>query len=544
MSVISSLSSFFLLTLIFLQHVLSASPDRDCQRFAFSDDRYGDFSPSAKVKTDESLRAHLAKKLNDIERVDVVMRALKKASFSKHLNSIELSLFQDWLCEKSYFLGSPYFDHFCLYDDIPTLESDEKFVKKYKAFVKEIAFQDAKKNHLSTHKQRIAILYTGGFGGGHKSPACALKQFLSKQGYDILFIDIDEVENKYSPRVLGLKKAEIYSEIFQKEGDVEKAKKLWKLIDQKQTPEMRRSVGDIRSSIKNFDADHIFCVAHHRPGISYLSYSLGIPMTYVHTDHIFNKSLLPVLKEQERQPFVLIQFGALTADKEFFKTIFESFKIKGKTLPHSIKEQLVRLDFPVRESFTKPTTFEEKALREEFAIDPEAIVCKLAMGQNGASDEIRGILKKLVRELRSQKQALHVFVICGKNEKLKESLSRLFLKKSAAKTGLVLHLCGFMEEQEMAKVDKISDVWITKPGGATCAELVKTQKQMLYILTAHHSWEETNAAFLKKLHLGDELLLSKSLVKQIEQRVEVAKHLKKMSQKNSDWREHVLQIVQ
>src|SRR5262249_23178874 len=144
-----------------------------------------------------------------------------------------------------------------------------------------------------------------------------------------------------------------------------------------------------------------------------------------------------------------------------------------------------------------------------------AIVCKLAMGANGLAIDIKKILKRIVREEKRLKRPLNVFVICGKNEDLKEQLKHY----SRAKGKITISIMGFLEEKQMADIDRVSDVWITKPGGSTSAELVQTQKQMLYEINPAHPWERCNAHYLESLHLAKKLTPNRSIIDQIKNRL-------------------------
>jgi UDP-N-acetylglucosamine:LPS N-acetylglucosamine transferase len=499
---------------------------------------------TGKPRGSKLLREDLARKLNDIERVEDIMSAYKKMVRTSHLTPQDEWLLEDWLLQKAYFLGSTFYNHHLLFKDHAHFEKNKRFKKEFERFVEAISQERSRPQELfSTPKKNISILYTGGQGGGHKSPAAALAQFCRTQGHNVQLIDIDELENLYSPVVEGYTKAQVYAEVFQKQGDREKAHKLWQKIEAKQTPESRKYMGDARKYVQIFDTHHIFSVAHHRPGLSAISYALGIPMTYVHTDHIFNKSLVPLLKEQAKLPLPLVSFGALSETNTFFGHVFETLKIKNNRLPEKIADQIVKLDFPVRQSFRPASKTEIEELRHELHIPRNAIVAKIAMGQNGAGDEIIAILKHIYQDAKTLKKPLCLFVICGKNEELRKKILALVERKFSDISSIHVNVCGFMEEKEMAKVDRVSDVWITKPGGSTCAELIKTQKQMLYVLNEHHHWEATNAQYLEKLHLAAELNFEKSIIKQMNARIDESKNVNIKKLEKTDWQVHVKNIL-
>lgn len=491
------------------------------------------------------LREVLAKRLNDIERAEEIDKNYKKLTEKADISQKVRGLFKQWIVEKSYFLGSKYYDHDLVYRRLPWLKKNKKFQESFKRFVHRISssYTLNSREVSSKHKKRVTIVYNGSAGGGHKSPATALAHFLQKRGHAVQFIDADVLIDHYSPTVKGYTRTEIYSEIFQKEGNPKKASALRKIIDKRHKPENRKYMRDLKRKVRKFKPDHIFAVAHHRPEFSYISYQLGVPMTYVHTDHVFNKNLFGLLAEQVHLKKKLITFSALSSERAFVENVFDKFKLKGKELPFSIRKQLVRLDFPVRESFHPVTKKQIEHIRNELHIPQFAIVCKLAMGQTGFENEIKDILKRLIDEEKKVHRPIYVFVVCGTNEHLKKDIEK-FAKKHLSKHSHV-HIIprGYMNEQEMAQVDQISTVWMTKPGGSTCAELVETQKQMLYVFAPHHVWEKTNAKYLRGLNLAAPLSTKKSLVHQIKRRVVIHNRMNLKKLPRTEWQQQAIRIL-
>ncbi len=472
-----------------------------------------------------SFREQLAHKLPDIERVDQIVREYNQLSKKVRLKNKTAKVFKKWLCEKSVFIGSNYYNHNLLFKRIKKLKKNRKFTTAYQEFITNLR-KNARgwsSNRHSQHK-RISILFTGAYGGGHRAPTMAIRNYLESKGHKVQLIDVDEVENRYSPTINGYTKADIYAEIYQKQNDPEKARKLTRQINAAQKIEDKKYLADIRHDILSFEPDHIIAVAHHKPKLAYISYMLGIPMTYVHTDHGFNKILMPLLKEQKRLKTPLVHFAMLDKDPMFKKK--------------PLKKQLERLDFPVRKSFAPATKNEKNAIRDKLQVPHNAHVVKLAMGQNGLSDDIKSILNRIQREEKKLKKELHVFVVCGKNAQLKADLDAF-----PAKGKVHVHTLGFLEEKEMAEIDKASDVWITKPGGSTSAELVQTQKQMLFEINEAHPWEQKNAKFLQKLGLAKKLAKKGSIVTQIQKSIQRHKKLNLQKLPLSLWQLQLDEII-
>ena len=482
-------------------------------------------SMQAEVKP---LRERLAQRLPDIERVDHIVGEYNTLRSKVELDDTTTKAIEDWLCTKCLFLGSKFYDHSLLYHKLPSRKSNSTFERKFKKFSDNITFDDyagLPKEAAETAK-KITILFTGAYGGGHKAPAIALNNYLTEKGYAVQFIDVDEVENRYSPQINGYTKADIYAEVYQKQNDPEKAQKLTRMLNKAQKIEDKKFLGDIRNSVKEFQPDHIFAVAHHKPKLAYISYSLGVPMTYVHTDHGFNNMLLPILYEQERLEHPLIQFGMLAQD-QYYGAV------------ESIVRQLVRLDFPVRASFKPISRKARHKLRDALNIPRNAYVVKLAMGQNGLAKDMTNILSRMKKEQKKLKRQLHVFAVCGKNEMLKNALEKFARGKGKVR----VHILGFLDEKEMAAVDRASDLWITKPGGSTSAELVQTQKQMLYEINKTHPWEQNNADYLESLGLAKKLSKKTSIIRQIQSRIKKHSFINTKNLPLSQWQSQVDSII-
>ncbi len=466
------------------------------------------------------LRVQMATQVPDIERVDAMLVPYKKLISKLSLSNQTRKSIAAWMCRNNIFLGSKYYDHNRLYKAVPHLSRNATFRKAYKTFVSQISVP-AKNYKASNDDARIAILFTGCYGGGHKAPATAISTYFEKQGYQVKLIDVDEVADRYSPVVEGYTRAQIYQEVYQKEGNIKKAHRLREKMKDLQTIESNRYIKDLKDMLVDFRATHIFTVAHHRPELGYLSYQLGLPMLFVHTDYIFHKKLVPILKEQERLKNPLIKFTVLANNRSFFKNAEKMLDIKMQKFSPQIKRQLVKCGFPVRQSFAPVKASEMHHLRRALNIPVDAVVCKLAMGQNALVQEIQTVLQRLKKEKIQAHQEVHVFVICGKNDHLKAHLEEQLAADSMnnRKANLHIHVMGFLNEQNMAKIDQASDVWISKPGGSTCGELLRTQKQLLYVLNSNHPWEASNAEYLERLHLASELSENRPIVNQMYKRI-------------------------
>jgi len=494
-----------------------------------------------------ALREAMSKRVHDIDHVDRIITEYAKLKQRTGIDLATRKQMNLWLRRNCYYLGSKQYNHNLLFKAIPKLSNDIKFRRAFKQFVAKLVQREqvphASQKEPGSKQKRIAILYSGCYGGGHRAPATALQQNFEKNGHAAQLIDIDVFINHYSPRVQGYTRSQIYPEIFQKEGNVEKARRITKLINEQHKPERRKYLWALKNVLADYQPDHIFAVAHHRPELSYLSYQLGVPMTYVHTDYHFNKHLLPIITEQAKLPKQLVKFSALTREPCFLKNLHDHLKVKNGKLPPAIQKQIMRLDFPVRDSFVPINEKEIKELRATYMIPEKAVVCKLAVGQNPFKEEIRRTIMRLVSEEKEFQRPIYLFVICGSNTELKIWLEKCVHEVLKKTKNLFIDIRGFLDEKEMAKIDQIATVWITKPGGSTCAELVQMRKQMLYVFAPHHVWEHGNALYLQCLGLASPLSSNRPIHEQVKSRLYYYEQVKKTPPKLTSWKKQSLYIL-
>jgi len=493
------------------------------------------------LRSDEdraAFRYKLASAFQDIDRTDNVLIQYERFLTQVHFTARMRLDFECWLLDKAIFIGSAAYDHELIYEELPYLAACEEFKSAYRDFV--CAITSAQ---VTTLPRKYTVLFTGHAGGGHRTPACAIAHHLRTTGNEVQLIDVDLLESSTLPNVNGTSPAEIYEEVFQRQQNRQLAAQLLHSMHHLQPVEKKRFIGDTKNMIAQFQPSHIIACAQHRPELSSVSYQLGTPMTFVHTDYIFQQQLLPLLIEQTKLSRPLVRFTTPTSSFQFFAQLFKELPVT--TMQLSAMHQFQRLDFPVRESFTAPTPDAIQAARTKHGIEKEAIVCKIAMGQSGITRLIEHILQQLEQELRTTKERLHVFVICGNNSDLQKRLQASLQNSKQA----VFAIRGFLEEEEMAEIDRASDVWITKPGGATSAELLQMGKQMLYVIEPNHPWEKANAAYLTTMQRAAKFSPQKPLLQQLRERMvahqAVASHA--VASKDalpSNWKNHINKIIQ
>ncbi len=502
----------------------------------------------------ENLRRALAVKLNDIERINRIVYDYETILRDAIPTSELKKAFEDWMVGVGFFLGSPYYDHNLFFHhlkDCYFFQTNDTFKIAFEKFSNEIKLHayPLDKVFKTAHKtQKVAILFPGTGGGGHKAPATAMANFLKEKNIEVLFIDTDEVEKPYDPMIGGLSRGDIYSKIYQVAGDVNKATWMWGEADRVQPLETRRFMSDLTKMIKRFDADHILVAAHHQPHHLSLAYQLGVPLTFVHTDNQLHANLKDLVLQQQELEFPLVSFSVLTPENEFFSELLScEKKVQYNDLSDRIKKQFFRLNFPIRNSFQPVSEIEKKEVREKLGILPYAVVVKIANGKNGLPQDIKRIMEAIVNERTSINWPLYVFIVCGENKELKLELeSHVNNLNKARDERIQFKVLGFLEEKEMAEYDKASDIWITKPGGSTAAEAKFMRKQILYIANPNHMWELTNVRPAEKMDLASRLDFDTNIVEQINHRSRYVDRVEYVQPEGEaqHWKEQLLGIVE
>ena len=469
----------------------------------------------------ELLIINLARELNDIERAKEISKAYE-ASILKVLSQSDRGIFERVLLKYCPFLGSPSFDSDLFLQDLKNQSgvfAADNFKLALKTFLDDLVFDVKSADQCAKTMRKIAILYTGLGGGGHKAPAMAMRdRLLREEGYQVEMIDTDDIEKDFEPKILGQYGYEdIWTEFYQKKGKPELAVALWDLHDKLYKAEWRKTYEVVRKKLEAFDPDLIFTVAIHKPKLIYLAYRLNKKMIYVYTDNYFNQGFLDIVEMQSRLGKPLIKFTKpVTTPSNYYNALHDGPTTSQTFEPtESFKRQLVDMQIPVRPSFTYVDPETQIEIKKELGINPSAVVCMVAMGNNGVEKEARDILQKIYSERKEAPDPMHFIFICGKNETFATELKGFLQKNSFADSKITVQVEEYLGEKEMAKRAQAADVWIAKMGGSTSAEALVMKKQVLSVSMENHSWEDNNALANHELGLSDPFDKKRKVLPQI-----------------------------
>jgi cytidyltransferase-related domain len=316
----------------------------------------GTITKAMNVTFFNSLEDKLAEKLDDIERARVLLGFYTK--IQKHLSNEDQHLFEDWLIKHCHVLSSIVSKEERLLEDLNSAAFQSN---SFKTQIKEFLSGIDGELPMQQNSKRVAILYTGLGGGGHKAPANAIREKLISENYSVEMIDTDEVEREFEPKIFGRGHEDIWTEIYQRRGQPVLANFMWKLHHWLYLSAWRKTTQVVRNKLKEFNPDLIFTVADHKPQFACLAYSLNKKMIFVHTDNKFSSKLKEIAQIQSIFKNTLVKFTKpSTAEPISYE----------KTLPKisGIKEQIIELQIPVRKGFNQISIADQNELKKKWAL--------------------------------------------------------------------------------------------------------------------------------------------------------------------------------
>lgn len=446
------------------------------------------------------LENRLAEKLDDIDRARVLAGFCK--GIQKNLSAKDQLLFENWLFKYCQVLSSTAAKEERLLEELNTAAFQETNLK---AQIIEFLNGIDEKLPVQQETKRIAILYTGLGGGGHKAPAAAIKEKLISEKYTVEMIDVDEVEKEFEPKIFGRGHEDIWTEFYQRKSQPVLAKFMWKLHHWLYQPKWRKTTQVIHNKLRKFNPDLIFSVADHKPQLAYLAYSLNKRMVFVHSDNKFTSALKEIAQIQSTFSNALVKFTKPTTAEP---------KSYEKTLPkiEKIKEQILDLQIPVRQGFKQITLQQQNEIKEEMGLNAAVKVCMIMMGANGVESEMFNILNKSYEERHEAKERVHLIFVCGRNQSL---VNKLASYKNFEDSNISIEVKGYLERPQMVKIAQVADIWITKMGGSTSSEALAMRKQVLSVSIPNHSWENRNALANQAYGLSDPFNKNEKVLPQI-----------------------------
>lgn len=144
-------------------------------------------------------------------------------------------------------------------------------------------------------------------------------------------------------------------------------------------------------------------------------------------------------------------------------------------------------------------------LKHNHAIGDEDQIGMISMGAQGGA-AIKDYCKRLFegREALGISQKLHVFVLCGSNQALKDEIDQAAYPSDQ----IVFHTLGWTGPEEIAALMSESKFYVTKPGGMSTAEAIALNTPILFDgKTAEASpWEPYNMQRAEAMGIGEKVV--------------------------------------
>lgn len=496
--------------------------------------------------------------VKDIERAKIVWKA-----YNEHLALLPLSVKQregiEWwiLTYNRFFIASEngveksivdYEKKLSLYGSFSVFHGDGVFASDFKAFMNDVlvGYHGLIKNNTppSPTKIKSIAVISGPYGGGHIATANALKNALEKK-YNIELID----ECEYSENAIKIATnntynwCTIYNVVEMKEGNWKKASILYHLnwlLMHYIAPDIR---GELRRKLDNEDVDLLISAIHHINDVTSVAYALTKPVLISITDYGFPKAqwwdmdhVSPdltryLIPEEGRNLFreMMIKYhdhprrwNARVPTSRVHYLYQNMFASAGPQLPKLTEQMLQDLDifeilgFPVNSDITYARNKEDidsakKALY--FNLDENRKIVTIGFGASADVKRVSALLEQVIRLQSLFEFNVQLGLITGGNSVLKSTLEKLLESnkipiireeadlKRVYLDKLVARVFDRLDAASMGNLYRASDVFISKAGGSTTAELLASSTYYLRGF-AIASWEYENALKLEAVGLS------------------------------------------
>jgi processive 1,2-diacylglycerol beta-glucosyltransferase len=315
-------------------------------------------------------------------------------------------------------------------------------------------------------------------GGGHKSPALAVREAVQELGggrYRLLMADF--------MKDTGCETLD------------EQHKESWNyLLDHPILCKTGHRLADFagpvfRTGVKLYLMPFYECVR---------SFLLSEQPDLVFSIHYFNSMAIDLVRRWYNIPVTLINYhtelfdtSSLWVIKGVDYYLVSSEEARKKLIMRGIpRGKLYTFHYPVQQAFYRIQTTRERIARQVGA-DPGRKTVLISFGGQGY-----GNIGKFIEAVTEERLPLNIIVVAGKNEAMRSRLERQF---SGAGGGQKVIVLGFVTN--MHELMHLADVCFIKPGPSTTMEAVALRKPILFYKSAQIS-ENGNIHFALKQGIG------------------------------------------
>ncbi len=286
-----------------------------------------------------------------------------------------------------------------------------------------------------------AIILSCGTGGGHNAAGTAIKEELELRGHSVLMLNPYRLKSERTERVIN----QVYIKTVQKVPRVFGA--VYALGNAYRRLPFRSPVyfvnGGMAKRLDGFfqkEKPDIVIMPHVFPAeiiTNMKKRGMAVPKTvFVSTDY----TCTPFTEETDCDAYITPQ--------ESLNPEFEKYGIA--------KERLKPFGIPVSRKFSNPHTRQEAA--DILGLDADKRYILVSGGSMGAGKLVYAI--KILYDKFKKDENTRIIVICGSNEWLYNQLSKRYSEK----------IIAVRYTDKMAEYMRVSDIYITKPGGLSSTE--------------------------------------------------------------------------
>lgn len=299
-----------------------------------------------------------------------------------------------------------------------------------------------------------AIILSCGTGGGHNAAGEALKEELELRGHTVLMLNPYSLKSQRTERIIN----QAYIKTVQKVPRVFGA--VYALGNAYRRLPFRSPVyfanGGMANRLDGFfktENPDIVIMPHVFPAeiiTNMKNRGMSVPKTvFVSTDY----TCTPFTEETDCDAYITPQ-----------ESLNPEFEKRGIA-----KEKLKPLGIPVSRRFSNPLSREAAA--EKLGLDKTKRYILVSGGSMGAGKLVYAI--KILYDKFKNNENMRIIVICGSNEWLYRQLSKRYSEKIIA--------VGYTDK--MAEYMRVSDIYITKPGGLSSTEGAAMGVPMAHIMS-------------------------------------------------------------
>lgn len=324
---------------------------------------------------------------------------------------------------------------------------------------------------------KILILY-GSYGGGHKSAANAMKQYIETNYKEKKVEVIDCIE--YISKFINKITVGAYNQM------AKKAPWAWKKIYSNSEKGM---LSKISNGINALMARKLYkLIKEENPNIIISTHPFATQMCgRLKRKGKINCKISTIMTDFE----IHSQWLQETENIDEYFVAHEGMK-KAMINKGISESKITATGIPMSERFLEE--FDRTEILKEFNLeDNKKTILFFGGGEMGlGKDKTCEILKTLINEFAD----IQVVAISGRNEVMKEAFNKIVLENGSSCRVKILEYT-----KKVPELMSISDLVITKPGGLTSTESLASELPMI-IINPIPGQEEQNAEFLEKSGVG------------------------------------------